>query len=132
MPKGTDKNKWAQFAEMLSVKKETTLKKRTTVNQFIRNPYTNNLNLETNTDSPRWTYIDVVTQGSSSDFDMSKQIKADSKGKKKVELEKEAKETFDWDMTVVLIRKYFHDYWRRIMDKFKNQLDLCENINKSV
>lgn len=71
-------------------------------------------------------------QGSSSDFDMSKQIKADSKGKKKVELEKEAKETFDWDMTVVLIRRYFHDYWRRIMDKFKNQLDLCENINKSV
>ena len=31
---------------------------------------------------------------------------------------------FDWERTVVMTRRYFHDDWKKIIDKLKEQLDI--------
>lgn len=108
---------------MLFTKRDSTPKRKHISERAIRKQKTNSSSLETDSKSPRRTYADMVSQGSSSDTDSPKFLKAEKRSTRIIDPKCEKEATFDWNKIVVLTRRYFHNDWRKIIVKLKEQLD---------
>ncbi|KGN51135.1 hypothetical protein Csa_009125 [Cucumis sativus] len=120
---GRDKQGWAQFTEVLSLRKEAPQKRSPQTNPSVRGPKAYSYSSSTDFDNPRHTYVEVLTKGSLSNSDSPNSYNADTKEKKKEDTTARKFETFDWSKTEVITKRCFHDDWKKIMEKLQEQLD---------
>ncbi|TYK18363.1 hypothetical protein E5676_scaffold456G00820 [Cucumis melo var. makuwa] len=141
VPEGLDKTGWALFNDMLTCKK-TSDKKEISTRHFynqdkgkekIQKPYDSS----TDSESPKKTYAEVVSSFSSSESDYSK-AKSTSSLKRflpalKSEIRKEErKNDIDWEKTIILSRRCFHDDWAKIIDRLREQTDKKDSCFRYV
>ena len=109
---------------MLTLKKEPTQKRKTTTTTDDKGKKTFSYSSSSETDSPRRSYAEVLTNDSSSDSGSPRTLPSDFKGIKKEETSTGDFDSLDWNKTVVITRRYFHDDGKKIMSKLQEQLDL--------
>ncbi|KAA0044557.1 hypothetical protein E6C27_scaffold46G003060 [Cucumis melo var. makuwa] len=141
VPEGLDKTGWALFSDMLTCKKTSDKKEISTRHYYnqdkgkekIQKPYDSS----TDSESPRKTYAEVVSSFSSSESDYSK-AKNTSSLKRflpalKSEIRKEErKNDIDWEKTIILSRRCFHDDWDKIIDRLREQTDKKDSCFRYV
>ncbi|TYK18307.1 hypothetical protein E5676_scaffold456G00160 [Cucumis melo var. makuwa] len=119
---GTDKSGWAHFADLLNDKKEASTKVKLTTRMVDKRKKIICFSSDTDSDSQR-SYAIVVIRGSSSDEEIH-HISTNANTREKKKKGEQTDETaFDWNKTIVLITRYFHDDLKRIIEKLKEQLD---------
>ena len=120
VPEGTDKQGWAQFTDLLTLRKEAAQKRKTTTTTEDRGKKVSSFSSSSESDSPRRSYAEVLTNSSSSYSSSPKTLPS---GSKKEETPSGAFDSPNWTKTVVITRRYFHDDWRKILTKLQEQLD---------
>ncbi|KAA0051807.1 hypothetical protein E5676_scaffold609G00990 [Cucumis melo var. makuwa] len=117
VPEGSEKSGWAHFVSLLHDKKDCSTKVNytTLLIDKKKNIYSSS---DSDYETKRRSYDEVVIKGNSSDEDS--QIWSTNTKKTGKDL---TSFTIEWEKTVVLTRRYFHDDWENIVEKLKEQLD---------
>uniref|UniRef100_A0A9I9CJ01 DUF4283 domain-containing protein n=1 Tax=Cucumis melo TaxID=3656 RepID=A0A9I9CJ01_CUCME len=117
VPEGSEKSGWAQFVSLLYGKKDSSKKTnyRTLLNTKLKDGFSSS---ESGDDTKRRSYAEAVIKGSSSDEETNSWTTNIKKtGKSNTNF------SFEWERTVVLTRRFFHDDWEKIVEKLNEQLD---------
>uniref|UniRef100_A0A9I9CCC9 DUF4283 domain-containing protein n=1 Tax=Cucumis melo TaxID=3656 RepID=A0A9I9CCC9_CUCME len=99
----------------------------------IQKPYDSS----TDSESPRKTYAEVVSSFSSSESDYSKakntfSLKRFLPALKSEIRKEERKNDIDWEKTIILSRRCFHDDWDKIIDRLREQTDKKDSCFRYV
>ncbi|KAA0055626.1 cleavage and polyadenylation specificity factor subunit 1 [Cucumis melo var. makuwa] len=124
VPEGTEKPGWTHFVSLLHDKKEGSTKVNYTtllVDKKKKNIYSSS---DSDYDNKRRSYAEAVIKGSSSVEDVLNWSTNANMGEKKKTRKGLAEIDIDWNKTVVLTRRYFHENWKKIVEKLKDQLDI--------
>ncbi|KAA0039949.1 hypothetical protein E5676_scaffold266G00990 [Cucumis melo var. makuwa] len=138
VPEGLDKTGWALFNDMLTCKKTPDKKVFPTRHYYNQDKgkekVQQSYDSSTDSETPRKTYVEAVS--SSSDSSISSSSESDcSKTKSTPSLKKflpalkseirkeEKKNDIDWEKSIILSRRCFHDDWAKIIDRLKDQTD---------
>ncbi|KAA0044333.1 hypothetical protein E6C27_scaffold46G00570 [Cucumis melo var. makuwa] len=117
VPEGSKKSGWAQFVSLLYGKKDASTKAnyKTLLSTKLKDRFSSS---ESGDDTKRRSYAEAVIKGSSSDEETdSWSTKTKKTGKILTNF------SFEWERTVVLTRRFFHDDWEKIVEKLNEQLD---------
>uniref|UniRef100_A0A9I9EB69 DUF4283 domain-containing protein n=1 Tax=Cucumis melo TaxID=3656 RepID=A0A9I9EB69_CUCME len=117
IPEGSEKSGWAQFVSLLYGKKDSSTKAnyRTLLSTKLKDGFSSS---ESGDDTKRRSYVEAVIKGSSSDEETNSWTTNIKKtGKSNTNF------SFEWERTVVLTRRFFHDDWEKIVEKLNEQLD---------